>query len=338
MNFKEYVEQHRQKVYEKICRYFPDKDPVEHYRISKEYSDRQGSYRRPGLLLLTGQMFGAEINDLLLPAAAMQLSEDWILTHDDIEDHSSMRRGKESLNKLYGMEVALNAGDAGHIIMWKMLKDYVVSSSVGSRLYDKFYDIVEKTVEGQFLDINFIYNKKTLNGADEDLYFKIINSKTCYYTVYGPMQLGAIVAGADEEMLRALEDIGRPAGVSFQIADDLLDMTADEKVFGKQKHGDLYEGKITLIILDAYRKASQEEKDAINRIYAKQREEKTEQDIGFLLQIIDKYRSLEAVMKIGEEYTEKAKKNIEEHSRSLPDNEYTKILMSAITELYSRNK
>jgi geranylgeranyl diphosphate synthase type II len=338
MNFKQYVEQHRQKVYEKICGYFPDKDPVEHYRISKEYSDRQGSYRRPGLLLLTGQMFGAEINDLLLPAAAIQLSEDWILTHDDIEDHSTLRRGKESLNKLYGMEVALNAGDTGHIIMWKMLKDYVLSNSIGSKLYDKFYDILEKTVEGQFLDINFIYNKKTLKGVDQDLYFKIINSKTCYYTVYGPMQLGALVAGASEEMLTMLEDIGKPAGISFQIVDDLLDMTADENVFGKQKYGDLYEGKITLIILDAYKKASQDEKEAINKIYAKQREEKTKQDIDFLLQLIDKYKSLEAVMKIGEEYTKKAKENIDKYSNTLPNNEYTKILLSAITELYSRNK
>ncbi len=338
MNFKEYIEQHRQKVYSKICEYFQVKDPIEHYKISREYSDRQGSYRRPGLILLTGQMLGAKLDDLIIPSAAMQLSEDWILVHDDIEDHSSLRRGKESLNKLYGMEVALNAGDAGHIIMWKMLKDYLIAYKYGSELYDKFYDIMEKTVEGQFLDINFIYNKKTFKNVDEELYFKIISSKTCYYTVYGPMQLGAIIAGADNEMLKILEDIGKPAGASFQIADDLLDMTADEKIFGKQKYGDLYEGKITLIILNAYKSASPEEKDKINEIYAKSRDQKTQEDINFLLQVIDKYNSIDFVKNIGEKYTADAKKNIEKYTDKLPDNEYKQILLSAINELYSRNK
>ncbi len=338
MNFKEYIEQHRQKVYSKICDYLQIQEPIEHYKIVREYSDRQGSYRRPGLLILTGQMLGADINDLILPAAAIQLSEDWILVHDDIEDHSALRRGKESLNKLYGMEVALNAGDAAHIVMWKMLKDYMLNNKQGALVYNKFYDIVQKTVEGQFLDINFIYNKKTLEGVNEDIYFKIIDSKTCYYTVYGPMHLGAIIAIANQEIFQILENIGRPAGIAFQIADDLLDMTGDEKVFGKQKYGDLYEGKITLIILHAYKNATNEEKNKINSIYAKPRENKTKEDIDFLLQIITKYNSIDYIRKVGESYIAEANKNIEKSLDKLPNNEYTKILLTAVQELYSRTK
>ncbi len=338
MNFKEYIEQHRQKIYSTICDYLQIKEPIEHYKITREYTDRQGSYRRPGLILLTGQMLGAKIDDLILPAAAIQLSEDWILVHDDIEDHSELRRGKASLNKLYGFEIALNAGDAGHIVMWKMLKDYLISNKNGILVYNKFLDILEKTVEGQFLDINFIYNKKNFENIDEDLYFKIINSKTCYYTVYGPMQLGAIVAGADENTLKIIEEIGNPAGIAFQITDDVLDLTADEKVFGKQKYGDLYEGKITLIILNTYKNATQEEKNKINLIYSKSRNQKTSEDIEFILKLIDKYKGIEYAKKIGEHYTQIAKQNIEKYLTKLPNNEYSLILLSAIQELYSRNK
>ncbi len=263
MDFKEYIQLHRQEIYSTICNYVQIKNPIEHYKITRDYSDRQGSYRRPGLILLTGQMLGAKIEDLIIPAAAMQLSEDWILVHDDVEDHSELRRGKTSLNKLYGLEIAVNAGDAGHIIMWKMLKDYLINNKKGALIYDKFIDILEKTVEGQFLDIDFIYNKKNFENINEDLYFKIINSKTCYYTVYGPMQLGAISAGSSDEILKIIEEIGTPAGIAFQIIDDILDLTADNKAFGKQKYGDLYEGKITLIILNAYKNATNEEKNKI---------------------------------------------------------------------------
>lgn len=338
MDFKEYIKLHRQEIYSTICNYVQIKNPIEHYKITRDYSDRQGSYRRPGLIMLTGQMFGAKIDDLIIPAAAMQLSEDWILVHDDVEDHSELRRGKTSLNKLYGLEIAVNAGDAGHIIMWKMLKDYLISNKNGVLIFNKFLDILEKTVEGQFLDINFIYNKKNFENINEDLYFKIINSKTCYYTVYGPMQLGAISAGSNEETLKIIEEIGTPAGIAFQITDDVLDLTADEKLFGKQKYGDLYEGKITLIILNAYKNATNEEKNKINSIYSKLREQKTKQDIEFLLEMINKYNSIEYAKKIGEHYAEIAKQTIDKNLSKLPNNEYSLILLSAIHELYSRDK
>jgi len=90
MNFKEYIELHRNKVYSTICKYMPIKEPEENYRIMREYIDRQGSYRRPGLVLLSAQLFGASVDSALLPAAAQQLSEDWILMQDDVEDDSDL--------------------------------------------------------------------------------------------------------------------------------------------------------------------------------------------------------------------------------------------------------
>src|SRR5579864_3261864 len=114
MDFKEYVSKHKSKIHSKIMDYLPLKEPLGHYKIAREYSDRQGSYRRPGLLMLTGQLFGAKMEDLILPAAAMQTSEDWILIHDDIEDNSELRRGMPALHRIYGTELAINAGDAVH--------------------------------------------------------------------------------------------------------------------------------------------------------------------------------------------------------------------------------
>jgi geranylgeranyl diphosphate synthase type II len=340
MNFKEYIELHRNEVYSKICEYLPIKEPEEHYKIVRDYIDRQGSYRRPGLVMLSGQMYGASVEELLLPAAAMQLSEDWILIQDDIEDDSDLRRGKPALHKLYGWVHALDASDTGHIAMWRMLKDYIVKYGVekGNRLYEKFYSMLLYTVEGQYLENTFIHYTKDLSQASESLYFKIADSKTCFYTVHVPMQLGAIVGNASDESLNMLKEIGQPAGIAFQITDDILDMTADEKVFGKKRFGDLYEGKITLMILHAYKNATPDEKAKIDSIYKKDRKEKTPEEISFLADIINKYDGIGYAKEMAEKYGEEATRLVEKHLPELPQNEYTDILISAMKEMYTRKK
>lgn len=339
-SFKEYVSKYRDSVYSKIMEYLPLKEPEAHYRMVRDYSERMGSYRRAGFILLTGEMFGEKPENLFLPAAAMQMSEDWILIHDDIEDNSESRRGKPALHKIHGNELAINAGDAVHISMWKALKDYMVSAAGqrGSRLFDTFYDMLERTVEGQYLETNFILNSKSLSKASEKLYLDIVSSKTCYYTVYGPMQLGAIAAGASDAKLHALREIGYPAGVAFQIIDDVLDMTADEKVFGKQRYGDLYEGKLTLIMLHAYESSSDSEKKETDRIFSKQRQQKTPEEISFLAGIAEKYGSVEYARGRAKMYADKAKEAVKQFSGEIPSNSYRDILLSSIEEMYRREK
>lgn len=340
MNFKEFIEMHRQRIYNTICNYVPIKEPRQFYTIARDYIDRQGSYRRPGLVLLSGLLFGASLEELTLPAAAEQLSEDWILMQDDCEDDSDLRRGKPAIQKLYGWVHAMNASNLGHMAMWRMLFDYAMkySPEKGKRLYNKFYDMLEYTVEGQHIENEFIHYTKNLAKADENLYYRIVDSKTCYYTVYGPLQLGAIVAGQSDEVLEKFKEVGKNAGIAFQITDDILDMVGDEKKFGKKNFGDLYEGKVTLIILHTYKNATKEEKEKIDKIYAKERKDKTKEEIDFLREMIEKYDGLGYAKETAKRYGEEAEKKVKEISKELPENEYKNILLSAIEELYVREK
>lgn len=340
MDFKEYVALHKNEVYSKICEYVPIKEPAEHYGIMRDYIDRQGSYRRPGLLLLSAQMFGAKAEDALLPAAAMQLSEDWILMQDDAEDDSEMRRGKPAAQKLYGWVHAIDASDSGHMAMWRMLKDYMLKAGTerGNRLYEKFYDMIAYTVEGQFIENKFIQDTKDLDRASEELYYRIVDSKTCYYTVYGPLQLGAMAAGAGEKELEALKAVGKDAGTAFQITDDILDVIGDEKKTGKRPLGDLYEGKVTLIVLYAYKCATPDERQRMNAIYRKKRAEKTPEEIMFLYDMIKKYGGVDYAKGQAKAFGERAKRAAEAYGSAFPDNEYKGILMSAIEEMYVREK
>jgi geranylgeranyl diphosphate synthase type II len=340
MNFKEYVNGYKEDIYSKIMEYLPMKEPAEHYKIVREYSERRGNYRRPGLLLLAGEMFGAAKSMLILPAAAMQLSEDWILMHDDVEDDSELRRGKPALQKIYGNEIAINAGDAAHIAMWRMLKDNMINVGVeqGNRIYEKFYNMLEYTVEGQYLETNFMYNIRNLSKADEEFYFRIVHGKTCYYSVYGPMQIGAMIAGKDDGTVSMMRTIGEPVGMTFQIVDDILDMTADEKEFGKKRYGDLYEGKLTLIILHAYSGASAGEKAKVDAIYGKRREKKTEDEINFLVDLVNKYDGIDYAKSVADGYSKKAREALEIYCGVIPENEYTEIMISAMDELCNRKK
>ncbi|MCL5423491.1 MAG: polyprenyl synthetase family protein [Candidatus Marsarchaeota archaeon] len=340
MDFKEYIAEHKKMVYSTICDYVQIKEPKAHYSIMRDYIDRQGSYRRPGLILLTGQMFGVSTEQLRLPASAMQLSEDWILMQDDVEDDSELRRGKPAAHKLYGWIHTMNATNVGQIAMWRMLKDYILKYGVqnGNKIYEKFYDMLAYTMEGQYIENNFIYDIKNLSKVSEDFYFKVVDSKTCYYTVYGPLQVGAIAANQPESTLEILKKIGTPGGISFQITDDILDIIADEKVFGKKNLGDLYEGKVTLIMLNTYKNATAVEKARIDAIYLKSRKNKTPEEINFLLELIKKYDSIDYAKDVAKKYGELAKIAVEENMNKLPNNEYTTMLLSSIKDLYSRNK
>ena len=113
----------------------------------------------------------------------MQLSEEWILILDDIEDNSDERRGKPTLHKMYGTELAINAGDALHMIMWKIINDIK-----SNKISEEFYKMLLRTAMGQGVEQIWINEKPE---ATEERYFFVADSKTGYYSMAGPIRLGA---------------------------------------------------------------------------------------------------------------------------------------------------
>ena len=198
-----------------------------YWKINREYPERKGKYLRPTLVLLTAEALGFKKNQAIKTAAAMQLSEEWILIHDDVEDNSNARRGKPTLHKIYGYELAINAGDALHMIMWKIIND-----QNSEKISDEFYKILMRTALGQGVEQIWTNKKRKL---EDDEYFFIADSKSAYYTIAGPIRLGAILAGATEDQLDKLTEFGLYLGRCFQLVDDILDLKQDKK-----------EGKITL--------------------------------------------------------------------------------------------
>jgi len=338
IDFLEVLSLRKPRIYEKICEYLPNKFPEEHYKMVREYPDRQGKYLRPVLLLLSNEMFGGKEDDALLTAAAMQTSEDWILIHDDIQDGSEDRRGKPCLHKIYGMELALNAGDALHMIMWKMLFDNIEVLGMGKakKIFNLMQNILLYTCEGQYLDIGWITYKKV--DITEEEYYKMIDSKAGAYTIYGPMQLGAAVAGATEEQINSIKEWGTKFGRAFMIHDDVLNLIADKEKYGKEIGGDILEGKRTLMLIHLLKNCTKEEKKKVIDIYLKKREEKTEEEKDYVINLMKKYDSIDYAHKKSLEFANEAKRIFDRNTNMLKDTFAKKAIKSGIDFVVNRDR
>lgn len=228
-----------------------------YWTINREYPERKGKYLRPTLVLLTASALGLPIKKAIKTAAAMQISEEWILIHDDIEDKSAIRRGKPTLHKIYGSELAINAGDSLHIIMWKVLND-----QASRAVNEEFYRMLARTALGQAVEQIWTNSRrKNLTNAE---YFFIADSKSAYYSIAGPMRLGAIVAKASPDQIEKITEFGLYLGRCFQLVDDILDLKQDKK-----------EGKITIASLKGVnyaKKLAIEAKTNALKIFAKKLE------------------------------------------------------------------
>jgi len=278
-----------------------------HSKIVNDYPQRQGKYFRPTLLLLTAEAMGVPLNQALKTATAMQISEDWILIHDDIEDDSLQRRGKPTLHQIYGKELAINAGDALHILMWQVLKDNLklAGEGIGQKIFDEFTTMLSRTVFGQTVEIKWTQENKQ-NLSDQDILL-ILESKTAYYTIAGPMRLGAILAGANPKQLNSIYQFAKPLGYCFQIRDDLLDLTSDFQGQKKQTGNDIYEGKRTIMLVHLLRTANHKDKEKLKKILSKNRQQKTKTEVAWTINMMKKYGSLNYGEKLAAKFALQAK-------------------------------
>jgi len=309
-DFAGFIQMHKETIYARICDYLPSGKPEEHHKMVRCYVDRKGQYRRPSYVLLWTLLYGGQIEDAVLPAAVQQVSEDWILIHDDWEDGNALRRGKEAAHVLYGDRFAINAGDHLHMVNWKMAKDAADSlgDSRGNDYFEKFYDIMQVTCRGQYLDMKLTHDIKDISGFSPEDYFRSIHAKAAYYSVYGPMQCGAIVAGASREAVEKIAIYGIPAGKAFQIRDDILDCSSSEARLGKSIGNDVWDGCKTLILWHAARTASPTILSKLKEIYGKPREEKTEEEVSWVL---EQFRDLGSLDHAGAEAVKLTAQSIE---------------------------
>ncbi|MEM5785319.1 MAG: polyprenyl synthetase family protein, partial [Candidatus Aenigmatarchaeota archaeon] len=303
VEFKEILLKYKQIIWPEVQRYLLKSGPYGFDKVVNEYSLRQGKYGRGALILMTCKAFGGDINKAIRTAAAMQLSEDWLLIHDDFEDGSLERRGKPALHRIYGDYIAVNAGDMVHLLMWKALIDNreILDEKTFFRVLYEFLRFLEITATGQHIEMYTTFNRPLEGLTDKD-YEDIVYGKTCEYTIAGPMRLGAIIAGESDDTLKKLSEVGIPLGKGFQIRDDLLNLIGEGKEYGKEIGGDIVEGKRTLMLIHLVNNTSGKEHEDVLRIMSKPREKRTPEDVKYIIELMKKNGSIEYAEKKAEMY------------------------------------
>ncbi|MHA2175018.1 MAG: polyprenyl synthetase family protein [Candidatus Hodarchaeales archaeon] len=294
-----------------------------------DYPLRGGKYIRSSLIILACEALGGSRDDALFTAAAMELCQTWALIHDDIEDDSKKRRGKPALHYIYPVAQAINAGDGLHIMMWGLLARNLerLSPDLCTRVWKEFYNMLLRTVVGQSADLAF---RDSLDLTDDDVYY-IMDGKTGYYTIGGPIRLGAIIAGydpiRDPALFEQINDFSINLGRAFQIIDDLLDLTTDFEGL-KEKGNDIQEGKRSILLLKLLQKADQRTLEKVQKIMTKPSGTRTVEEIDFILSLMKKYDIFDETRALAEELADKCLETLEK----LPFNQNSKKLFNLLVQ------
>ena len=205
-----------------------------------------GKRIRPLLVLLTCSAAGGDWTKALPAAVSVELIHNFSLLHDDIEDQSDLRRGRQTVWKIWGIPQAINTGDAmfslAHLAMLYLQETTSVNISLSaSRVLQ---NACLELTKGQFLDIS--YEEKEEISIDE--YWLMIGGKTAAL-LSACTELGALISGAEQDQLERYRSFGYHLGLAFQVLDDLLGIWGDTNKIGKSNTSDLVTKKKTLPIL-----------------------------------------------------------------------------------------
>ena len=224
-----------------------------------------GKRMRATLPWLVGRAVGDTHSGLLDIGAAIETIHNFTLVHDDIMDDDEIRRGRNAVHIEYDMPTAINAGDAMLAIAFERL---VMSANIELHdipsLVNRIAWMVRRVSEGQQLDIEF----ETRDRVTEDEYIEMIEGKTAVMFQICA-ELGARVAGADDEVTECLAEWGRSVGLCFQLMDDLIDVLSDSATLGKPTGSDVAQGKQTLMVIHALSQPDSEAKSRLLSVLGK---------------------------------------------------------------------
>ena len=256
-----------------------------------------GKRLRPMLLLLAARALGHGGADAHQLAAVVEFIHTATLLHDDVVDESDLRRGRKTANALFGNAASVLVGDFLYSRSFQLMVELERMP-----VMKILADTTNAIAEGEVLQLLHVRNPDT----DETAYLKVIERKTAVLFA-AATRLGALLAGADAALQQRLHDYGLALGYAFQIADDVLDYSADEAALGKHLGDDLAEGKATLPLIHAIRHTDADTRARLRTIV----EHGDSDAMPEVLAAIEATGGLEYSRRRAEDYAEAAERAVE---------------------------
>ena len=217
-----------------------------------------GKRIRPSLLLFSVDLFSGSVQEAIDQAVAIELFHNFTLIHDDIMDQAPIRRGKETVHIKWDRNKAILSGDLLYAYANSLMHN--CPSNQLSEVSKVYHQTAIEVCIGQDMDMKL--EKQDLVSIDE--YIEMIRLKTAVLIACS-LKTGALLSEATDMDLNFIYEYGVNLGIAFQIQDDILDVYAEQKEFGKQRGGDILIGKKTILLLKAKELADKSQLEILNK-------------------------------------------------------------------------
>ncbi len=281
--------------------------------IARYIQEGGGKRIRPALLLLGARLCGYRGERSILLASVVEFIHTATLLHDDIIDEATVRRGRRSVNSRWGNDITVLLGDFLYTKSMAM-----ALSQDNLPILRLLSDVTLRMIEGEILEIE---RNGNLDAREAD-HIDLIRRKTADL-FSACLHIGAILGQVGEEKEKALARYGLNLGICFQMVDDLLDFTAEEKTLGKPVANDLREGKVTLPVIFLLRKADRPGIEKVRTVLADRGFGRVSRDE--IVRLAREHGALDEARALAEHYAAMARRDLQVFDRS-PYREALEIL------------
>lgn len=286
--------------------------------VSQYIISAGGKRLRPALLLLVSGALGSDHPHRHTLAAVVEFIHTATLLHDDVVDESTLRRGRATANERFGNAPSVLVGDFLYSRAFQMMVDVN-----NMRVMQVLSDATNVIAEGEVQQLVNMHDP----SLDEAAYLRVIRSKTAKL-FEASARLAPILAGASAEVETACAVYGQALGTAFQVIDDVLDYEGNAQELGKNLGDDLREGKVTLPIICALKKASTQQQQLLQSAIV-------EGDFAHMDAILDIIRDTGALEDARSSAMNEARRAMEA-VRTLPENPYRSALLQLAADLLER--
>jgi geranylgeranyl diphosphate synthase, type II len=327
----EYLEGVKAGISEAVAASLPEGGPRRSlYSPLTEFVGRAGKAIRPALCIAAARAHGAVTERVMPSAVALELLHNAFLIHDDVEDGSVSRRGFPTMHTEHGVPIAINVGDGLAALALQPLTQNLglLGTSMHNRVMAEFGELLRMTIEGQAIELGW-RAENTVDLTSED-YIDMVSLKTCAYTTVFPLRIGAMIGSWGRADLAAVSRFGLCLGTAFQITDDLLNLTGDETLYGKEIDGDIAEGKRTLMLIHLLSTAECADRDFLVEFLRGDRGSRAADDITTVRDMMGIHGSIEYGRLYAAALAGQAAATFDQAFGSLPDSADRRFLAEAV--------
>lgn len=327
MGFSEITEHYKEdllKVAENLRKNYQSENPLAP-RIGNHILGGGGKRIRPLLLLLSANLCGHKIDDRVIDhCSVIEYVHAATLLHDDVVDETTIRRGNETANSLWGSDASILMGD--FLISRAIL---ILAEDSDPKIFKAFAQSATMLVDGGLLELTHARDTQ----VSEEHCLDVIYKKTASIMALS-CQLGAMLAEAGDELEKAMVSFGKDFGTAFQLMDDVLDYDGTEQQLGKPIGTDFKEGHVTLPLLRLYQTGDKELKREIEMFV--QNDNISRKDIEYIVERMHENKALEYTICKAREFMSGAKKHL--HSVPLKSPRHIELMTRLMDYIIGRYK